>query len=248
MKFFTNGLVAIGIFIGISIFLLFEFAVDFFGDSIQPSETLVAAILGAAIALTGTLFTIYASKEERISEKNSKELALGYALFEVLNENVSDIRFIREHIQTGLATADSKGEAFRAIGVMELAGRASFTLISSEMKTLLLSRKFLELYNKIGRIDHHAKGYIDNFEVSMRMRKELIETFDTSAMLSGRGFQPKAGFELEARARHDVLNEGFEDLARQIVDTEVEFIDVIKETGKLLAELGDPNFRFEFKP
>lgn len=63
VNFLNNGLIAIGIFLGVCGVLVFEFYFDFFGGSIEPSETFAATILGAAIALVGTMFAIFASLE-----------------------------------------------------------------------------------------------------------------------------------------------------------------------------------------
>lgn len=65
MNFLFNGIFAIGVFFGICFVIAFEFFFDFFGKSIDPPEALVATIFGAAIALSGTIFTIYAAREER---------------------------------------------------------------------------------------------------------------------------------------------------------------------------------------
>ncbi|MBO9435540.1 hypothetical protein J7394_15075 [Ruegeria sp. R13_0] len=75
MNFMFNGIFAIGLFFGVCVVLGFEFLTDFFGVSLEPSETIVATIFGAAIALSGTVLTIYAAREERVERQRELDKA-----------------------------------------------------------------------------------------------------------------------------------------------------------------------------
>lgn len=94
MNDFFDGKIAIGILLGVLASIFFEFHFDFFGSAFEPSEVVLATILGAAIALCGTYFAISSEETRRDKTKKEVERALatkfGVRLF-LASSHISDL-------------------------------------------------------------------------------------------------------------------------------------------------------------
>ncbi len=97
MKFLFNGLIAIGIFLGITLVIFAEIVFDMFGQTFEPSEILAGTLLGAGIALSGTLFAIYASVEADNAREQRRQKAEMLSVFAKMNEIRDDILKTASH-------------------------------------------------------------------------------------------------------------------------------------------------------
>lgn len=161
MKFLTNGSVSIGVFWGVSLTVLVEFWTDFFGPSIQPSETLVATILGAAIALSGTLISVLAMQEGSAKERHSKDEATVHTvLAKLLGLNDTMLKNSRHFMTMSESTRVFIGEnETRNSFSKPLEGKNDHVTFTAEERAVLLRLGKAEFFNSI----NDMQGVSDSF-------------------------------------------------------------------------------------
>ena len=246
-----GGHIALGVMLGFLASILGFLCLDMFTSIIRPTGELWAAMFGAfiggGIALGGQILQNENQAIERRELTREQDLGYAYSLFEVLNGNLLNLDFLRKHIVDGLEQPDKMGERFRALGVMEVSGRPDVNLVSSEIKLMLLRRKFLAAYNLLGFVDQRSVALVDAFEHALSRRKELIALMDEQHAAIGGGFRSLAGSEGVASARHAVLTENLETLVADLDEQDQQLRQLIEKTVEMIHELGDSAFRFEFK-
>ena len=156
MKYFFKGQIAIGIFLGICLILCFEFFVDFFGKSIEPSETLVATIFGAAIALTGTILAILSSAEENEEERRRVDETKILVIFAKLTDTLDKFTKIYRYYWTDdktlkLSLTNERGEII--LLHKPLHGNFPHAVFTPDEKALSLRLRKDWLFNALNDIE-----------------------------------------------------------------------------------------------
>ncbi len=253
MNFLTNGVLAIGIFLGISICILVEFYFDFFGVSWQPDSGLIGVIVGASIALIGTAITLLASKEEiekqhalREEGERLRKLQVAYELFESLNEIVATTNAVRNHLKRCFDEAVQHGLQFKVIAVMTTAKASPTPRISNEAKVLLLSLKEIDLYNLIGNVDVLAMNELYGFEAAQLRREEFMKCVDIKKYFLKGVVSFLPGCHEEGPGRAAVLEGEFLEQKSNFDKLEVKLRNCIVGTSDLIHSLGDKGFKFDF--
>ena len=173
MKKLTDGILAIGIFLGIVTVVVFEFFTDFFGTSLSVPNEFVAAILGAAIALGGTIFTILAAKDERIEERNDRDTGLILTVF-VKSQNITNNIFhFRDHIEKSYASVDAESHKNPGLFLRALAGHPEPVIFTPDEKAAFLRWKNVDLFNSVAEMDNVHNSLLRAFE-KIRSRSRRI--------------------------------------------------------------------------
>ncbi|MFK5998429.1 MAG: hypothetical protein QM492_10015 [Rhodobacterales bacterium] len=153
MRYLTNGILAIGVLLGILLVLLFEFITDFFGQNITIPSEFVAAVFGAAIALVGTLLTLLAAKEQNEDERKDKDIALALTTFVKMQKIVNNFYHFREHIEDEFNTCDPKSHNNPGLFVRPLAGHPDPVQFSPNEKAAFIRWKKVDAANIISEMD-----------------------------------------------------------------------------------------------
>jgi hypothetical protein len=246
-----GGHIALGVTLGFLATIVGFLCLDMFTSIIRPTGELWAAMFGAfiggGIGLGGQILQNENQAIERKELTREQDLGYAYLLFEVLNGNLSNLVFLRRHIVGGLEQADKMNECFRALGVMEVSGRPDDNLVSSEIKGMLLRRKFVDAYNQLGFVDQRGVALVDAFEYVIFKRKELLALMDEQQVVIGGGFRPLDGNEAVALARHAVLDENLKTLVMDLDELDQQLRKLIEKTVEIIQDLGDTAFHFELK-
>ena len=183
VKFFFNGLIAIGILFGILIVLSFEFFTDFFGASIQPSGELMAAILGASIGWAGTVLTIHASIEARNDEQHARDQAVVVEIFVKFQSIVNNLHLFREHIRNSYGAVDLRSHVNPGLFILSLAGHPDPIKFTPEEKALFIRLKKKMAANDIGIWDSVHNSLLRAFEKYAELREVFLAS--TPAKMEG---------------------------------------------------------------
>ncbi|MFT5631754.1 MAG: hypothetical protein ACI9HB_002938 [Gammaproteobacteria bacterium] len=251
MNLRQGGSLALGLTIGMCVTILSFLTLGLFPEVLKPTTELwsvmFGAVLGGGIALAGQVLESQSQAAQKKADKNENDIAHAYDLFGVLNECLSNATFLRKHIETSFSEAEKNGEVYDAICVIELASKSDLPRISLDIKSMLIRRKFLDVYNELGLVDTRVSALLDAFVLSQNRRSELLDLMDTSLVTQGKGFQPLNGREQEAQARNMVLSKGFKELASDLRDDESTLEKCIGMVVSAIQEMGDKDFRFELK-
>lgn len=171
MNFFYNGLVAIGIFLGVCATILLEFYFDVFGNSLKISETFAATILGAMIALTGTLFGIYASVEAAKEKQRLLDKTIAFEVFTKLTDVFDCLEKQRRHLLNG----DERALVTLGGNVLKkpLSGKYPEVNFTSSERSLLLKYNLDALFNSVSE----AKSLQEDLIFLQEKHAELYDTF-----------------------------------------------------------------------
>lgn len=173
VNFFFNGLVAIGIIIGISGVVLAEFFLDFMGVLLEPSEILVATISGAAIALVGTLLTIHAAAEARENERNFEDQAIISEIFVKMQAIVNHLYHFRKHFCDSDVCKESETKPHPSMWFQSLSGHPDPIVFSSKEKAVFLRLKDNELANLTAEWDGIHNSLLRAIQKYSEMREEI---------------------------------------------------------------------------
>lgn len=245
MKFLTNGLIAIGIFLGILIVLVFEFLTDFFGALISIPSELFAALLGAGIALLGTLFTIYAANEERQDKRIENDEALMLVVLVKMQKMTNNFFHFRKHIEDCYNMADPKSHINPGFFVLALAGHPSPVEFSPEEKAAFIRWGATELSNQVSEMDGIHNSLISAFETYAELRQKLFSTLPASM----EGMVGRTSFSEEEFAAVAPKFAELHDLARQLREQSLEdYPYAVKITNNLMVLIKErTSFDFELK-
>lgn len=247
-------MLAIGIFLGVCLVLVVEFYLDFFGDSLDPPETLAATLLGAGIALAGTIFAISASEEAERKKVFYREKAEALALFVKLREALNVVEKIRRHFLTNdprvLVRLSRSEDIWKPLEFVEkpeqaahseiavLLGRKKAILMDASMDTLSFSKIICDIaqryrndfYSLMGEGEPekvNIEGRIIESKVTLSRTKlaELSATRDILLQMTGK---EKSSKEKALRDYLKFLEEEFE------IKIEVEISDEV--SGHILLD------------
>jgi hypothetical protein len=174
VKFFFNGLIAAGILFGIVIVIFFEISTDFFGESIEPSGELVAALLGASIGWAGTVLTIHASIEAKQNEQLSRDQAVSAEIFVKFQTILNGLYHFRKHIRECFAAADPSMYKNPSSFVLALAGHPDPIRFTPEEKALYIRLKKLAAANDVAEWDEIYNSLVRAFEKYAQLRDSLL--------------------------------------------------------------------------
>lgn len=161
MNFFWSGLVATGIVVGVSGLIVFDTITGFFGLHVQVSETVVGAILGASIALVGSLLTIYAADEARARDLFEKDRNLATSALMKCMECENNLKTYSDKVWEFRKRAAAEGLPLVA-KFRSLSGLPDLISITSEEKSVFLRRGELEAANVLLLIDKLHTSTIRN--------------------------------------------------------------------------------------
>jgi hypothetical protein len=170
VKYLTSGILAIGCFLGISAVLVFEVLTDFFGASLDVPTEFVATILGAAIALSGTLFTLAVSKEDKERERQISSEELICSIYIKTLRIVNNLLALQKHINRSVEEARQNKREVSSV----LRGFSSVTdpvVFSESEKIAVLLKKHTELINFLSDLDTVHNGLTRDFEEYGRQRE-----------------------------------------------------------------------------
>lgn len=157
MKFLFNGLVAIGLFWGFVAAISLEFYLDLAGSSLEPKGELVAAVLGAAIALSGTGMSLYGAEQFEAERELRRQEALAYSLLIKLLEFGDLAEKLRRHLldgDPGKSLYVGSDVALRK----PMEGSAELQGFSNEELSLLLIWKNRSLFNDLNDLKGLARS------------------------------------------------------------------------------------------
>lgn len=183
MKFFGNGLIAIGVFIGVCLVIFVEFYVEFFGASIEPSETFTATILGAAIALVGTFVTIYAQAESQEKARIEKDQALVSGIFVKFQDMTNNLYHFRKHIRDSFEENGTGDQGNPGLFIRALAGYPEPIFFTVEERAVFLRYRNAEVFNDVSQWAPIHNSLLNAFKLYGELRQEF--TLKTPATISG---------------------------------------------------------------
>lgn len=139
-------------FSGIVLVIVFEFFTDLFGPSLEPTESFVAAVTGAAIALAGTILTLAAADEAQENKRRSDEEQILYTVFAKIDDIADDVIKANRHLLEG------DPRAFLFLGDelrlrKPLSGVKRIIRFDPHERAIAMSIKEAELYNQIGQCE-----------------------------------------------------------------------------------------------
>lgn len=182
MNFLSNGLVAIGVFIGVCIVIAAEFYIDFFGKSLNPSETMAATILGAAIALVGTLFAILANAEAQEKTRVERDQALVSGIFIKFQDMTNNFYDLRQHIRDSFEMHSLDDQQHPGLFVRALAGLPDPVQFSVDEKAIFLRLGNADIFNTVAQWAQIHNSLISAFETFAELKQEF--TSKTPATIS----------------------------------------------------------------
>lgn len=183
MRFFFNGLVALGVLFGVLLVIAFEFFSDFFGKSFEPSGELVAAILGASIGWAGTVLTIHASIEAREDEQLARDKAVSAEIFVKFQSMINNLYSFRKHLRDCYENVDPECHERPGLFVLSLAGHPDPIIFTPEEKALYLRLKRIDAANDLAQWDDIYNSLLKAFEKYGIIREKFMA--ETPAMMVG---------------------------------------------------------------
>ncbi|AKS45550.1 hypothetical protein SAMN05444287_0646 [Octadecabacter temperatus] len=251
MKILQGGTLALGLTLGVCFTILAFLTIGLFAEVLNPTSELwavmIGAVIGGGIALAGQVLESQNQSAQREHENKESDLVKAYDLFGLLNDYLANATFLRKHIEQGYEMALAVNEEFASLAVMELSSEPTHEPLSLGIKSMLIRRKFLTLYNEIGLLDTHIKALWDGFRVGQMRRAELLAIMDKEFVGQGKGFQPQLESKQEAAGRHMVLTDNFKTIASDLRADEAKLRKCVEMTVEVIQSLGDTAFRFEFK-
>lgn len=174
MNFFFNGLIALGVLIGILLVVTFSYFTNLLGPDLRPSSEFMSTLLGAAIALAGTVLTIYASVEATEKERDEKDQALVSEIFVKFQSMVNNLYHFREHLREAYKNVDEDSKDNPALFVLALASHPEPIHFSAEEKALFLRRKKTKLANDVGEWDGIHNSLVSSLEKYAELRQVFV--------------------------------------------------------------------------
>jgi hypothetical protein len=183
VRYFTNGIFAIGVFFGLVFFICLEFYADIFGKSIEPDAGFIGTILGAGIALGGTLLAIAISKEEAAEKLVREDQAIVAEVFIKYQAMINSLYTLRKHMRESYDNVTEESHANPGLFVLSLATHPPKVVFSTKEKALFLRLKLVDLFNDIAQWDEIYNSLIGAFEKYANLREQFMT--DTPAAMEG---------------------------------------------------------------
>lgn len=225
MKRWTDGRLAIGIFLGISATLTLgsAFGISVLFDSTSVS-TLIGGVIGGAMALSAQQLSIEHQKVERSNErKNTDEVLARSALIKLI-QIITNIHHIRNHFNQGIVDGRKFGyinDYFRF--TRSLSGNLNPISLSELEKSLPLQWKDVELFNSLLSVDWIYNSLAESVKSYNILREELFASLGADAL---DGILGQTTLNEEQYSRYAPRAAGLADLHTQIVEScKTDFVD-----------------------
>ncbi|SDW26754.1 hypothetical protein SAMN04488001_0699 [Litoreibacter albidus] len=247
-----GGHLALGITVGVLGTILVFFLLEMFSSILPSGNEYWAALIGA---LSGGAFSMLAltlehqhNRAEIERLERLKNLTHAYSLFEHLGEIVSNVGFLRNHINICLEDATNRGVPFPIFAVLPIAGTFERTRVPHEAKSFLISQGQSELYNLIGNLDLQASGEFDAFERSQLDRARVLELAKLLRNKAGDwAIEVSPENEEEVSGRAFFLSEQIERQSKQLEALLKQSLKALHGAVSVIRSSGNSEFGFAIK-